>query len=172
MDTSLFHLINQGLQNPVFDASMVFITNNRNVLFIAVLAPLFFKDWRKGFLAFTLCMGGFIVASSGGILVKHLLGRLRPCHALENVRLLIECNKSFSFPSIHAATSFAMAFIISYFYTPATVPALIAAFLVAFSRIYVGVHYPSDVIAGAVWGCIAAGIILIVHNRLKGHIKS
>lgn len=171
MDTCLFFLINQGLQNTVLDTVMVFVTKNRFILFGAVLIPLFLKDWGKGLLVFTLCVAGYLIAGSSVSLLKNLFARPRPCHALDEVRLLIACLSSFSFPSGHAATSFAMASILGHFFKGAAIPALILAALVAYSRIHVGVHYPSDVIAGAVWGCIAAGIILIVHHRVAGHIK-
>ncbi|MCP4262609.1 MAG: phosphatase PAP2 family protein, partial [Planctomycetes bacterium] len=158
-----------GIQNTFLDALMIFFTKNRFILFIAVLSPLFFKDWRKGLIVFTICVAGTIVASSSVSLLKQLFSKPRPCHTLENVRLLVACNSDFSLPSGHSATSFTIALIIGHLYKQAKIPAFIVAFIVAFSRIYVGVHYPSDVIAGAVWGGILAMIILILIKRFPDH---
>ena len=160
MDTSLFFLINHGLQSNVFDAIMPFITNKSYILYIAIVVPLFFKDWRKGLLVFSLSAVGFFTADGIGDILKHLLARPRPCHELQSVRLIGDCLKSFSFPSGHAATSSAMASIISYYFRRAAIPVFLLAALVAFSRIYVGVHYPSDVVGGAVLGGITGGFII------------
>jgi undecaprenyl-diphosphatase len=171
MDASLFLYINQGLQNTFLDASMLFITNRGYLLFIAVIAPLFLKDWRKGFFVFSLCFAGFFVTDNIVDILKHLIARPRPCGELQDVRLLVPCLASFSFPSAHASTSFAMASIIAYLFRRGAIPAFIIATLVAFSRIYVGVHYPSDVLVGAYLGVVMGGVIIAVHNRAAGYLK-
>jgi undecaprenyl-diphosphatase len=171
MDSYLFYLINHGLQNNVFDSTMPFVTDKGYILFFAVLIPLFFKDWRKGVLVIILCIPGFIAADKSVDLLKSLFARPRPYSGLQNVRLLVACSGSFSFPSGHAATSFAIASIIGYFSRRTAVPALCIAVLVGFSRIYVGVHYPSDVLAGAAWGGVTGGVIILIHNRLAVHLK-
>lgn len=170
MDVSLFLYINQGLHNTFLDASMLFITNRGYLLFIAVTTPLFLKDWRNGFLVFALCIAGFIVTDSTVDILKHLIARPRPCEELQHVRLLVPCLASFSFPSGHASTYFAMASIIGYFFRRGAIPAFIIAALVAYSRIYVGVHYPSDVLGGAYFGVVMGGCIIAVHNRATGYL--
>lgn len=69
---------------------------------------------------------------------------------------------SYSFPSGHATTSFGLAYMLSAFYPfwPAQTGAYLAAFVIAFSRVYVGEHYPSDVISGALLGVLAAKLLL------------
>lgn len=171
MDTSLFLFINLALQNNVFDIAMILITDSGYILFIAVMAPLFFKDWRKGLLVFTLCAAGFIAADKSADVIKSLFARPRPCHEIVNIRLLVACGKSYSFPSSHAATSFAIASIIGHLYRRGAIPAFLLATLVAFSRIHVGVHYPSDVLGGAVLGGVTGGGILVIHNWAAGHLK-
>ncbi|MBI5740611.1 MAG: phosphatase PAP2 family protein [Nitrospirae bacterium] len=171
MDTSLFIFINQGLQNGVFDVVMPFMTHRGYLLFIAIAVPIFFKDRRNGILITTLSILGFIIADHSGDILKHLIARPRPCHELENARLLVTCGKSFSLPSNHAATSFAVASIIGHLFRRGAIPAFVVAFIVAFSRIYVGVHYPSDVIAGAVLGGATGGIILFIHDQLSRRLK-
>jgi undecaprenyl-diphosphatase len=170
MDTSLFLLINHGCQNNVLDTLMFFVTNKSYILYIVIVVPLFFKDWRKGLLVFSLSAVGFFTADGIGDILKHLLARPRPCHELQSVRLLGDCLTSFSFPSGHAATSFAVASIIGHYSRRAAVPAFLLAALVAFSRIYVGVHYPSDVLGGAVLGCATGGFIIFLHQWPSRHL--
>lgn len=171
MDTYFFLLINHGLQNSFFDIAMPFLTHKGYLLFIAIISPLFFKDWRKGILIFILGAAGYIIADNSGDILKDIFARLRPCRTLQDVRLLVNCPKSFSFPSGHASTSFAMASIIGHLFRRAAVPAFLLAALVAFSRIYVGVHYPADVIGGAVWGGVTAGVILYLQKLIADQIK-
>jgi undecaprenyl-diphosphatase len=172
MDTSLFFLINQGLQNEVFDLIMPFITRRAYILFALVAIPVFLKERQKPFFVIVLCFIALAVGDGSGNILKHLFERPRPCQSLEGIRLLVGCGSSFSFPSNHAVNAFAIAATFSHFFRRTTVPMFSIAVLVAFSRIYVGVHYPSDVIAGAVWGGIVAGVVLLLHKwsseRFKG----
>jgi undecaprenyl-diphosphatase len=171
MDIYLFLLINQNLQNNIFDIAMPFITHRGYLVFLAVLFPLIFKDWRKGILIFILCIMGYFIADNITDILKRYFARPRPCNELQNVRLLVACTGSFSFPSGHATTSFAIASIIGHLFRSGAVPAFLLAFLVAFSRIYVGVHYPSDVLGGAVVGGATGGVILLLHARISMHLR-
>jgi undecaprenyl-diphosphatase len=146
---------------------MPFITNRGYIFFIAAVVPLFFQDWRKGLLVSILCNCGYVAVENSVALLKSLFARPRPYNELQNVRLLVACTGSFSFPSGHAAASFAVASIIGHFFRRAAIPAFFIAVLVAFSRIYVGVHYPSDVLGGAVWGGVTGGVIILVHARIS-----
>jgi len=160
MDTALFLLINRGFHHPILDSAMVFITDWSYLLLIALLIPLFVSDRRRGLFLFLTAALGFFAADGIGGLLKHIIERPRPCQVLPEARLVVSCLHSFSFPSGHAATSFAAASLIGFYYRNAAVPAFIIAVLVAFSRVYVGVHYPSDVLGGAVLGGAVAGLII------------
>ncbi len=95
-------------------------------------------------------------------LIKPLVGRVRPCNVLPDVRLLVGCSKAGSFPSSHATNLFAVATLISYFHRKSKVVFFSIAFLVSFSRIYVGVHYPSDMLGGALFGIFCAWVIIVL----------
>jgi undecaprenyl-diphosphatase len=91
---------------------------------------------------------------SGGL--KLLLRRARPAAAESDPLPLVDLPLTFSFPSGHATVSFACATVLTFAIPRLVVPLYALAALIAFSRVYVGVHYPSDVLAGAVLGILLA----------------
>lgn len=97
------------------------------------------------------------------VILKHFLQRIRPYEALDDVRLLIKMQRDTSFPSGHAASSIACATVIMLAYGGALgIVALILALLMAFSRIYVGVHYPLDVIVGSMVGFVMGILVYLI----------
>jgi undecaprenyl-diphosphatase len=164
MDTALFFLINHGLQNSFFDLIMPFITSRSYIFFILIIIPFFLKERKRGFIAVALSLIALGIGDASANLLKHLFEIPRPCRALEGVRLLGGCGGSFSMPSNHAVNAFASAAAFSYFFRKALLPMFIVAMLVALSRIYIGVHYPSDVIAGSLWGMFTASIVIFTYR--------
>lgn len=88
--------------------------------------------------------------------IKNLFTRPRPYVQHEEISMVIPPPDKFSFPSGHTAGAFAVAFIFFFFLPPLFVPMVLLASLIAFSRMYLGLHYPTDIIAGVVLGLVSA----------------
>jgi undecaprenyl-diphosphatase len=132
-----------------------------------VLALVLAVGWRRwGVLVVTVV--AIAVADGAATGLKALVDRPRPPLRYAEPPTLVAVPHDGSFPSGHAATSFAGATILSFAF-PRLAPFLyVLATAIAFSRVYVGVHYPLDVIGGAVLGVlIATALRLLVTNRLR-----
>jgi len=103
-------------------------------------------------------------------LVKPAVERDRPCHTLASVRAPLGCGSGKSFPSAHAADTAAAATVVAWAAPAVTPVALVIVALVGVSRVYLGVHYPSDVVAGWVLGA-AVGAALIAIARLRHAVR-
>ncbi|GAB4537091.1 MAG: phosphatase PAP2 family protein [Thermodesulfovibrionia bacterium] len=167
MDTELLYFINRGLQNPVFDTIMPFITERTYIPFLLVIIPVFIKDMKRAFLVMLLCVFAVTIGDISANILKHIIARPRPCHTLKDIRLLVGCGGSFSMPSNHTVNAFTLASTFSHFFKKTAIPMFTVAMLIAFSRIYVGVHYPSDVLIGALWGGMVAGLTILLYITLK-----
>ena len=110
----------------------------------------------KQLLAHLLFAMGLQVASY--LAIKNLCSRRRPYELLKEVPCIVAPYDRYSFPSGHAAAAFVLLGTVGVFYSLLFLPLLFLALLICFSRIYVGVHYPSDVLAGALLGIACAGI--------------
>ncbi len=173
IDVAIFYFVNHGLANPFFDKFFVFITNVKHwfLLYIYLWLMLIFKGGKKGKItAFAIILLIVVSDQISSHLLKNLFGRVRPCNALENVRTLVACSRSYSMPSSHAVNNFAAATFLSALYSKYKKIFFTIAVLIAFSRPYVGVHYPSDIFAGALLGiAIGYGFAYVLKKfNLKG----
>lgn len=157
IDLYLFKLFNQAFVNPVFDVIMPIITKEKYLLPVYAIA-LFILIWKGGrrgqIVALLLIITVVISDQFSSSVIKNLVGRLRPCHELIDVRLLITCGSGKSFPSSHAVNNFAAAVLLSGFFKRYWYVFVSIAIIIAYTRVYCGVHYPSDVIAGAIIGAM------------------
>jgi undecaprenyl-diphosphatase len=121
-------------------------------------------DHRLGAMLFLSALAAFAVELPLYKLIKHIVRRSRPCDALCSIEGRVRIADRFSFPSGHTSGAFVMATVVSAFYPMISALFFAWAGLVGFSRIYLGVHYPSDVLAGIVVGicCGATGISIVM----------
>lgn len=142
------------------DASMVVLSAPvYGVIPMALITV--FAFWRSGRSAWrilALMVLLVLLADLSGALMKHWFAATRPCEALNGVRLLVESCGRNSFPSNHAINMAAIATFIGWHYRALLAPLACLAFLVGVSRVYVGVHYPGDVLFGWIWGALVASL--------------
>ncbi len=170
IDLLLFQFMNGFLSNPFFDWIMPIITDPQNWV-LPLLAYIVFAlgfDKKRGRIAFVLLILAIaLVDSIAGHIIKPAFGRLRPSHALEGINLLVGKGGKYGFVSNHAANMFALSVILGYFYPKAKHWLTSLACMIGFSRIYVGVHYPGDVLFGGLFGYTIAWSILTVWVLVK-----
>ena len=127
------------------------------------------KDWRKAVLFLVLSLIGLLISDTSGNVLKHLFERPRPCSGLEEVRMLVTCGHSFSFPSNHAVNAFAVAAICSHFYRKSALLFYLIAAAVAFHGSMSEFIIPQTCLSGQYGGfyvpiCFSVFIRIILKN--------
>ncbi|TSA23496.1 phosphatase PAP2 family protein [bacterium] len=177
VDQSVFLFFNNTLSNSIFDKIFPIITEPKNWLIVTLIAMIFFifKEKKKAIGVIALVLVAAVLSDLIAYrIIKPLFGRLRPCHPeyfIQGGRFLVGMKTSFSFPSNHAMNMFTAATVLSYFYQKYSGYFLGFAALIGFSRIYVGVHYPLDIIGGAVFGIILGSGVYRGYVGIKVCIK-
>ncbi len=154
-DVAIFRAIHHGMRHPWLDPIMVWLTDPRPLKYplLCLVALLFLLKGRRGaigvvVLALTIAAGDQLSSH----VLKPLIRRPRPSAVLPDTAPLFGGRSSRSFPSTHATNFFAAAPVVSAVFPQAAVFAYGYAAAVSFSRIYVGDHYPLDVLGGAILG--------------------
>ena len=168
LDTQLLLLINHGFANSLFDILMPALSQRGYLLVIPFIIAMLLQGARRSSeqskTYITTAVWTFLIACLAAYLsgfvedwMKDAIARVRPCRAIEGIRLITNCPKSFSMPSGHAISSFSFALPLFYLTKRfmglawRLYPLLLAS-AIAFSRPYLGVHYPTDILAGALLG--------------------
>lgn len=160
MEGQILLFIQENLRSDIITPIMKFVSficNHGEVWILLALCLLMKKTARKtGVVLAVALILSFII---NNLILKNLVQRPRPYEVIEGLVPLINGLRDYSFPSGHAGVSFAAAFVILKSRLPyIRIPALILAILIAFSRLYLGVHYPTDVAAGIISGLIISYI--------------
>ena len=168
-DISILDFIQSHLRNPALDSLFVFMTglgDNGLIWITAAVLMLCFKKSRRYAIVLLLCLG--LTFLTGELIIKNIVCRLRPCiqyYDFIKDNMLIPVPTSYSFPSGHSGTSFASAFVILMFNKKLGVAAYILAVLIALSRMYLYVHYPTDVAAGIILGTLCTMAVFTVFKK-------
>lgn len=171
-DESIFRMLNQAGTNPVLDFLMVLFTDLALPYVLALLAiPLWWRGHREQAFDLLVLLAAVILITE---VLKYGFDRARPCDVLPGVNLLTPNACALegdpSFPSGHTSRIFAVAaFLAVYFRWPVKVSAAFFAVVAGISRIYIGVHWPSDVLAGAVLGIALALAFVLVARKWKAY---
>lgn len=164
VDSAVFLNINHDLTNPLFDAVFPSLRELTYVIWLIVIVYFWSKNEKK--LALLLAVS----IAAGAIFtypLKFLIDRARPYETIESARLLTPAEFDPSFPSGHAEMSFLAATVVSRFHPEYAKYLYSFSFIVVLSRVYVGVHFPGDVVAGVIIGMMIGRGMLMVAKRKK-----
>lgn len=155
LDLVILEWIQEYVHHDILDKVMILLTHIGYAgalwLCIAVVLMLSKKHRRVGVYLLLAIITVIIIGEFG---LKNLIARNRPCVDFPILNMLIEKPTSFSFPSGHTSISFAAAFFIGLKYRKLMIYMLIVAGLISFSRLYLYLHYPSDILGGILFGCL------------------
>ncbi len=175
IDTQLLLAVNHGMANALFDVLMPALSQRGYLLVVPFLFGMLLwgarEQGEKGKMFLSSALWAFLIACCAVYLsgfaenwMKEAVARVRPCRAIVGIRLITSCPKSYSMPSGHSISSFAFAAPLFLLMRPYIALAwrlypLLLASAIAFSRLYLGVHYPTDVLVGAGMGaCVGLAL--------------
>jgi undecaprenyl-diphosphatase len=166
IDMNILHFIEQ-FRFGVLDQIMIFISwiGNVGIVWILLsLALLTTKKYRRvGLFCLVALLIGTIITD---LTLKHLFARQRPYTHLPDYALLIEEPGTMSFPSGHTTAAFACAGVIAYHLKRVRFPILFGAGLMALSRMYLFVHFPSDIVAGFIVGIFGSSCAIMIERQV------
>lgn len=173
IDLDLLYFFNHSLSSGILDSFFLLITNVRNwyLAYVILLGIAFFKGGTKGKLAAAGVILLIIFCDQfNHNVLKEIFERLRPCKSLDNIITPAGCGGTFSFPSNHAFNNFAAATFFFLLYKNLKWILFTSAVLISVSRIYLGLHYPSDVFTGAMLGMLSGYIFAVLVIRINNYI--
>ena len=180
IDTQWFLWINSH-HNTALDWTMWTLSQHWSWAVVIVLAFVLLtlrqepRRWWLVAIGVVLC---FLLADQGSVLIKDTVCRLRPCHALEDVRMFrTHCGGQYGFVSSHAANAFAVALFLVLRYWKRLkrqwplLLLIVWALATSYSRAYLGKHYPGDLVCGAILGCIIALIVWWLTDTIEKKLR-
>lgn len=178
IDFSILDFIQNTIRCDFLDAVMKFLSIIGEFgwiwIFAAIIMLCFRKTRAMGVMVLCALLLGFLVGEVG---LKNLVCRPRPFLINTDIILSVKPPSSYSFPSGHSCSSFAAATVMFFRDKKFGIPALVLAILIAFSRLYNYVHFPSDVLCGIILGILSAITVLVIFKKtgfdkkLSGDLK-
>ena len=154
----------QSIHNPILDSIMLFFTNSGNIIMILILISIVYPKTRRiGIQIYLALFISILIVNCG---MKPFIARCRPCWLEPGVKMLIELPQSHSFPSGHSSTFFAMATAVFLSNKRFGIPTLAVASIVAFSRLYLFAHWPTDVMGGIFTGVLSGVLSFLIIDAL------
>lgn len=172
MEFEILYAINK-LHNPILDKIMVAITSlgNAGLIWIGIaIFLLCIKKTRKCGALMLVSMGLGLILGNG--ILKNLIARERPCWIDSNIALLIPNPHDYSFPSGHTLASFEAAVMIYLHNKKWGAISFVLAAIIAFSRMYLFVHFPTDILCGAALGTLISIFVYDVYEIIKNKKKN
>lgn len=173
IDISILQFIHNNLQNPILDKIMPIVTSlgDSGIIWIIISFMLLIsKKYRKVGILSILAL--ILTTAIGEVIIKNLIQRPRPFYEVTNIDLLIQKPLTYSFPSGHTGSSFAVAGVIGKLIKKYKIPVITLACIMAFSRLYLFVHYPTDILGGIVLGLICSYIVTYKELKKNKNYKS
>ena len=168
IDFQILDWIQANMKCPFFDFLMpkLSLLGEWGVIWLVIgIVMLFFRKTRRA--AVIMLVSTSLVLLFGELILKNTVCRVRPCNVRPYIDIPVKRPTSYSFPSGHSSTAFSCATAIFLHHKVAGVFLLILAFLIAFSRLYNYVHFPSDVLCGALLGAIFALITFAIAKKIS-----
>ncbi|HBB71628.1 MAG TPA: phosphatase PAP2 family protein [Ruminococcus sp.] len=165
-DFSILDYIQEHYRSHTMDRLIPWVTRfgDLGVFWLAFSSMLLLSEKlrRAGLVMIGAISGGFV---AGNLILKNLIRRDRPCWIDPLEDMLVKIPKDYSFPSGHSIASFAGAGALLHYSKMLGIPAMVLANLIAFSRMYLYVHFPTDVIGGAALGTLSAKIVTAIADK-------
>ncbi len=174
IDVAIFYFFNHTLSCGALDKFFSIITNVNNwyIAYIILLFISYFKGGRKGKLAVLGVILLILLSDQLGARgIKELVQRIRPCNALPDAITPLGCNGTYSFPSNHALNNFAAGMFFYKLFPKLKWALFITASLISISRVYLGLHYPSDILGGAIIGSALGYIFAIAVLKIDSYLQ-
>lgn len=177
LDGNILLFIQDNLRNPVLTPLMKGVTHlgDKGIFWIVLTLVLLIpkKTRRAALCSMCACVLSYLICN---LTLKHLVNRVRPYEVVEGLKLIVGKADDASFPSGHSSFSFASSVALlrslPEAYKKAGIILIILAAIIALSRLYIGIHYPTDVICGTIIGIICGFAGSGLGKRLTGYLQS